>query len=63
MLELRAAISMPGVVDSADAIDAAVNNPIPNTNNRRLPQRSPSVVAESINVAKASVYAFMNHWS
>lgn len=55
-------MSRLGVVDNAEAIDAAVNSPIPNTNIlRRPPHRSPSVVAESISVAKQSVYAFMNH--
>ncbi len=46
---------------ATEAIDAAVNSPIPNTNILRRPHRSPSVVAESISVAKQSVYAFMNH--
>ncbi len=51
----RAAMSAPGVVLSAEAIEATVNSASPPSMTRRRPQRSPSVAAGSMNVANASV--------
>ena len=51
----RAAISAPEDRLSAEAIDAAVKSASPPSMTRRRPQRSPSVAAGSMKVAKASV--------
>jgi hypothetical protein len=51
----RAAISQPIPGASADAADAAVNNPRPATNSRRLPNLSPSAAAVISSTAKLSV--------
>lgn len=51
----RAAMSISGLVERADAIDAAVNTAMPQRNTRRRPSRSPSVDSDNMSVAKASV--------
>ena len=51
----RAAISAPGLLLSADAMEATVNSVSPPSITRRRPHRSPSVAAGSMKVAKASV--------
>jgi len=51
----RAAISQPMPGASAHATEAAVNRPIPVTNRRRRPNRSPSAAAVISSTAKLRV--------
>jgi hypothetical protein len=48
----RAAINHPILPDSAQAVDATTNNPIPAANIRRRPNRSPSAAPVSSRTAK-----------
>ena len=57
----RAAISASTEGASAAATDAAVKMPIPITNIRRRPKRSPRAAPMSRKTAKLSVYAFTVH--
>ena len=57
----RAAMSVAVVGASAAAAEAAVKTPMPITNIRRRPNRSPSAAPVRSRTAKDSVYAFTVH--
>jgi hypothetical protein len=59
----RAAISHPVFGASAQAAEAAVNNPIPAMNSRLRPSRSPSADAGMRRIAKLRVKALTVHSS
>ena len=56
-------MSWPGSVASAANAELSVKTTMPMTKTVRRPKRSPSATAMRIVLAKASVYAFMNHCS